>query len=227
VTSPTLHSRTIGASARLPLGEGTDETVMSPHDSAQAVIARLRAGDDAAAAEVFDRFAGRLIDLARAHLSDELRAKIEPEDVLQSVFRSFFARHRAGRFALSGWDDVWGLLTVITLRKCRNQAAYFCAGRRDVGRESARTDNGSWPAATALSRDPTPSEAAVFADLLAELTRRLDDRDKQVLELHLHGHAAPEIAARIGRAVRTVWRSLERIRARAEELQPPVDHPTL
>lgn len=199
---------------------------MSSHDSAEAVITRLRAGDDDAAAEVFDRFAGRLIDLARSHLRDGVRAKVEPEDVLQSVFRSFFTRHRAGQFTLGGWGDVWGLLTVITLRKCRNQAAHFRAGRRDVGREMALADGGSWPTTAALARDPTPSEAAALADLLATLTRRLDDRDRQVLELHLLGHTAPEIADRIGRAVRTVWRSLERIRARVEELQPTIDAPT-
>ena len=47
-----------------------------------------------------------------------LRAKVDPEDVLQSVCESFFRRHAEGEFSLKDWDSLWALLAVITLRKC-------------------------------------------------------------------------------------------------------------
>jgi DNA-directed RNA polymerase specialized sigma24 family protein len=49
--------------------------------------------DEQAARENFDRFARRLIGLARTRLDRRIRQKIDPEDVVQSVFRSFFTRH--------------------------------------------------------------------------------------------------------------------------------------
>src|SRR5215472_14377024 len=101
-------------------------------------MARLRRGDDQAAAAVFQRFAHKLIHLAREHIQAKLRHKVDPEDIVQSVFRSFFTRYGAGEFEVSTWNDLWGLLTLITLRKCVNRVEYFQAQCRDVGREVDR-----------------------------------------------------------------------------------------
>ena len=57
---------------------------MSDESPAQDVLARLRAGDEQAAAEVFGRFAHRLVGLARQRLPDSLRGKEDPEDAVQS-----------------------------------------------------------------------------------------------------------------------------------------------
>ena len=37
-------------------------------------------------------------------------------------------------FELSGWDGLWSLLTLITLRKCGHQTRHFRAACRDVRR---------------------------------------------------------------------------------------------
>ena len=58
-------------------------------------MARLRAGDNAAAAEVFRRFANRLIGLARTHLDARVRQKVDPEDVMQSALKSFESTMKA------------------------------------------------------------------------------------------------------------------------------------
>ena len=100
---------------------------MTPTDSFQELIEQLRAGDNAAATEVFNRFARRIVGLARQQLHAALRSKVDPEDVLQSVFRSFFNRQREGRFAIENWDSLWGLLALITVRKCCTVATHFQA----------------------------------------------------------------------------------------------------
>ena len=46
----------------------------------------------------------------------QTRQKVDPEDVVQSAFRSFFTRQAAGQFDVASWDDLWGLLVVITVR---------------------------------------------------------------------------------------------------------------
>jgi RNA polymerase sigma-70 factor (ECF subfamily) len=60
------------------------------------LMARLRDGDPDAARAVFDRFARRLAALAAARLPAVLRSKLDPEDVVQSAFRTFFRRQAAG-----------------------------------------------------------------------------------------------------------------------------------
>src|SRR5437764_10887242 len=132
---------------------------MSLEISFEALAGRLRAGDPAATAHVFDRFARRLIGLAGSRLGRLLRPKAEPEDVVQSVFRSFFARQQQGQFDLRGWDGLWDVLVVITLRKCCDRADYFQAARRDVRREvPLLAAAGDGLPHEAVSREPTPGE---------------------------------------------------------------------
>src|SRR5262245_46628809 len=95
------------------------------------LMARLRAGDEDAAAAVYRRFVPNLIGLVHERLDRHLRANVDPEDVLQSVFRSFFARNAHGQFDLANWDALLGVLTIITIRKCSRRARYFRAARRN------------------------------------------------------------------------------------------------
>src|SRR5690242_18085724 len=105
---------------------------MSQNDSFAELMARLRAGDEDAATQVFARFASRLVGLARRLLQGGLRQKVDPEDVLQSVCKSFFIRHRQGLLELKNWDSIWGILTLITARKCAKWTEKFHAQKRAV-----------------------------------------------------------------------------------------------
>src|SRR5436305_1291848 len=90
-------------------------------DEAAALVARWRAGDQQAAAELFRRYADRLIALARSRLSARLARRIDPEDVVQSAYRSFFGDTRAGRYDVGRAGDLWQLLVTITLHKVQLQ----------------------------------------------------------------------------------------------------------
>jgi RNA polymerase sigma-70 factor (ECF subfamily) len=110
---------------------------MSHEPAFEALMARLRNGDQDAAGEVFQRFAQRLIALARSRLDRQVRQKVDPEDVMQSALKSFFWRQAQGEYDLANWDSLWSLLTVITLRKCGYRVRHFRAACRDVQREVA------------------------------------------------------------------------------------------
>jgi RNA polymerase sigma-70 factor (ECF subfamily) len=183
------------------------------HDSFQDVIGRLRAGDDEAARQVFGRFAARLVALARSRLAAHLRQKVDAEDVVQSVFKSFFRRHADERFEVVGWDSLWSLLTVLTVRKCANQAKRYQRRGRDLGREVTVTDYDT------LARDPTPEEAAVLAETLEEVMRGLTEREREMVALSLQGKTIPEVSALVARAERTVRRVLDQVRHRLERMQ--------
>jgi RNA polymerase sigma-70 factor (ECF subfamily) len=178
----------------------------------------LRDGGEDAARAVFDRFAQRLIRLAGDRLDARLAGKEDPEDVLQSAFRSFFLRCRDGQFQFDSWESLWGVLTLITLRKCSNHLQHFSTGRRRIDREVAAAsveESGGWQM---IASEPTPEQAAVLRETLELLLRRLEPRDREILSLHLQGCDAAEISGRIGRARRTVRRVLEQIRQTLERL---------
>jgi RNA polymerase sigma-70 factor (ECF subfamily) len=181
---------------------------------------RLQASDQDAAREVYHHFARRLIGLARERLGARLRAQVDPEDVVNSVFKSFFLRQAKGDFDLDNWDDLWTLLFVITLRKCGHQVEYFHAQRRDVRRQVSATpdSDSSDPHLVAFAREPTPQEALELAETVEALMRDLRPRERQVLEMTLQGgHSTAEISAAVQRTEHFVRLVLRRIRKTLQE----------
>jgi RNA polymerase sigma-70 factor (ECF subfamily) len=194
---------------------------MADDDQFDRVMARLRSGEDEAAQEVFERFASRLIALARTRINRLLAAKFDPEDVVQSAYKSFFVRHREGKLDVGGWDGLWNLLTLITLRKCADRAGYFRADRRDAAREAAAPDaeERQEPWVRGLDREPRPEEAVILAETVEHLFRDLSAHERPILELSLQGYTTSEISVQLGRAERSVRRLREKVRKRIEGLQ--------
>lgn len=184
---------------------------MTAESSFTNLMGRLQAGDADAAGLVFERFAHRLLALARGHLDGRTRRLVDPEDVLQSVFRSFFARHADGQFELIDWNGLWAMLVVLTLRKCGRKVRHLRAARRDVRREDAA----EWES---LADGPTPDEAAALCDLLDALRQRCGAEDWPLVALCLHGHTHAEVADRAGCTERTVRRVVARARQRLQRL---------
>jgi RNA polymerase sigma-70 factor (ECF subfamily) len=182
-------------------------------------LARLQARDDSAAQELFERFAGQLIALARGRFATGLAHKVDPESVVQSAYKSFFHRYDAGKFELGGWDSLWGLLTVITVRKCAQRVAYYRAQCRDAAREvpAPPAEEGA-PWLEPLGREPTPLEAVELAETVEQLFAAMCKEDRPVLELSLQGFTTREISERLGRAERTVRLLREGVRKRLERM---------
>jgi RNA polymerase sigma-70 factor (ECF subfamily) len=181
-------------------------------------LARLRGGDDAAARELFGRFAHQLIALARRHIGG-LRHKVDPEDVVQSVYKSFFVRYGDGNLDVVNWNSLWGLLTLIAVRKCAERAAYHRAACRDAAREVSPPREEAAPGPEPFGREPTPLEAAVLGETVEQLFAGLDEQERPVLELSLQGYTTREISERLGRAERTVRLLREGVRHRLERMQ--------
>jgi RNA polymerase sigma-70 factor (ECF subfamily) len=198
---------------------------MASNDSFDSLMNRLRDGDEAAAREVFQRYAHRLIGLARSRLSNLMQQKVDPEDVIQSVFKSFFLRQADGRFDLENWDSLWAMLTVITLRKCGHRVEYFRAACRDVRREAdvGPTDEDSSAAWEAVAREPSPSEAVMLGETLEQMLEPLDERERQIVVMSLQGFTIVEIAEEVRRSERTVQRVLEHVRKRLRRLRGAED----
>jgi RNA polymerase sigma-70 factor (ECF subfamily) len=188
---------------------------MTGHPSFDDLMVHLRDGRNDAAAQLFQRFANRLIVLARKQLDPKILQKVDPEDVMQSVFRSFLARNAAGQLGeFNTWDNLWAILVVMTRRKCGRRTDYFHAARRDVRREappnSTEDENGS--DVGIVDEEPTPHEAAVLAETVELLLSDLQGRQREILTLSLQGYTPVEISERLKCTERTVYRVLDRVK---------------
>jgi RNA polymerase sigma-70 factor (ECF subfamily) len=187
---------------------------MPPERPFTELMSSLAQGDPRAATLVWERFARRLTALAADRLPGVLRAKTDPESVVQSVFRSFFARHQCLPFTPGSWDSLWTLLTVLTVRKCGHRVRYFRAARRDVGREQALVEDEATVAARLADPLPTPEEALLLTETLDGLLRGLRPTDRPIVEFRLQGHTIEEVSRLAGCTERTVHRVLAKVRAR-------------
>jgi RNA polymerase sigma-70 factor (ECF subfamily) len=177
------------------------------------LLGRWRDGDQAAADELFHRYVAQLLALARGHLSAKLAPRFDPEDVVQSAYRSFFAGAREDRYVLERSGDLWRLLAAITLHKLHHQVRRHTAGRRSVDRERRPAgDPGLDFEYEAMARGPSPSEAVAVVDELERVLEPLKPHHRRMVELRLQGHLIDEIAAETGRSERLVRRVLDQVK---------------
>lgn len=194
-----------------------DET--RPDWTSLILLERFRAGDDLAAEALFSRYFERLTSPARSRLSPRLASRTDPEDIVMSVYRSFFLGARAGRFTLSRGGDLWRLLASITKHKLLRQTRHHGADRRSVDIESTLgpDSEGRFPG---QPLDPCPEDAVALADELEWVLAQFDPFGRHVLGLRLQGAQLSEIAQDTGRSQRTVRCTLAQIREMmAERLQ--------
>jgi RNA polymerase sigma-70 factor (ECF subfamily) len=185
-----------------------------PEANISELIERCRKGDQDAASLLFRRYVDRLIVLVRGRMSQKLSRRLDPEDVLQSAYRSFFDGLTHGEFTIEQSDELWGLLTAITLHKLYRQVARHTAKKRSVKREEHAGENDGFMQAypELIAELPTPSEAVGAVEELQQIMLRLAPLEQKVLELRLDGYSAEEIADQVKRSDRTVRRAMERIR---------------
>jgi RNA polymerase sigma-70 factor (ECF subfamily) len=187
----------------------------TPED--RALVELWRAGDQEAARQLFDNYVDRLVALVRRRISPRLTSRVDPEDVVQSVFRTFFNRLKAGRFRFEEQDDLCKLLMRITLHKTLRQVAFHKAAKRDPNLETGQNDPARERLLELLDREPTPEAAVEFMDQMDHFLNQLRPQERQILVLRLQGYSNDEIAQQLGIYDRKIRRVLERIRGLAEQ----------
>lgn len=179
--------------------------------SNQELLAAWNQGSQQAADVLVRRYMVRLTALAGSRLSRKLARRIDAEDIVMSAWRSFFVGASPGRFQPSEDDNLWPLLVTITLRKIARQAARHSTERRNFELDTTFDESTDWR--SAVSKDPSPDEAAILVDEVESLFDRLDKPDREVLTRRLQGEDLASIADAMNRSERTIGRSMQRIRS--------------
>ena len=183
------------------------DDVLLPSDT--SLLRRLRTGDQDAATRLYFRYADRLRQLARAQCSPDLVRRVDLDDIVQSVFSSFFRGIGKGYYDVPAGEELWKLLLVIALNKIRAKGAYHRAARRDV----RQTVDGS---VLKQQPDENPEEAgspySVLKMTIEELVESLPELQRVMVNLRIEGYEVAEIAEKVHRSKRTVERSLKEFR---------------
>jgi RNA polymerase sigma-70 factor (ECF subfamily) len=182
-----------------------------------SLLRRLQHGEFDAFTQLYVRYAERLHALAMAQSSPELARRVDPEDIVQSVFRTFFRRAVQGHYSVPDGEEIWKLLLVIALNKVRAAGAFHRAAKRDV-----RMTTGGVAFERALESEPGRDEAAlrVLQLVIDELLAEMPTPHRQIIELRIESYEVAEIAEKVQRSKRSVERVLQDFRKRLEALIP-------
>jgi RNA polymerase sigma-70 factor (ECF subfamily) len=183
----------------------------------QTLLDLLRLGDADAARQVVDRYVDRLLLVASRRISQRLASRVDPEDVVQSVFRTFFKRLQEGQFVFSGQDDLCKLLVRITLHKTLRHIAFHKAAKRDPGLETEQGEHHRARLLALIDQEPTPEAKAAFLDQLDHFLNQLGPEQRSILEMRLQGYSNEEISQKLGIYDRKIRRVIEHVRALAEK----------
>jgi RNA polymerase sigma-70 factor (ECF subfamily) len=195
--------------------------------SDRQLLERFQQGDREAAALLYTRYADRLRSLTRRKSSSALACRLDPDDIVQSVFRNFFYAAREGSYDVPPGEDLWKLLLVIALNKIRARGTFHRAAKRDVRR--TRRIEGLDPY-TLAKENPYGQSAITFLRLVAEeALAQLPPLQRRIVELRVQGYQVHEIAEQTGRSLRTVERTLQHCRQQLSSLlkdhEPPAAPP--
>jgi RNA polymerase sigma-70 factor, ECF subfamily len=187
----------------------------SERPSDRSLLRRLCGGDEEAATQLYHKYARRLHALVSARCSSHLASRLDPEDIVQSVFRSFFRVANTGVYDVPAGEDLWRLLLTIALNKVRAQGVFHRAAKRDVGVTTSLDAEGVGVYLHARQDD---QEDAFLRMALEEALAGLPAQQRVMVELRLQGHDVNTISQQTGRAKRTVERNLQQALARLSAL---------
>lgn len=182
--------------------------------SVSQLFAKLRAGDNVATAQLWERFLPRLLGVARKTLAGRPQLVADAEDAVQSAFISFWKCASRGDFPERlDRDDLWNLLGVFTVRKARRHARREGALKRGGGKvigEAALAQTDGTP--LRLDEIAGALPASDFDLHSEELLLQLDEELRLFAVLRLFGYRNREIAEQLGCTERKVERKLALIR---------------
>ena len=186
------------------------------------ILSMFRAGNEQAARELYERYVDRLLALARKRISQRMASRVDPEDIVQSVFRTFFGRVKKGQFRIADQDDLCKLLVRITVHKTLRQVAFHKAAKRDPSLEAGQDGYAAEGIQKVLDDEPGHEDAVAFLDQLEDFLGQLRPEERQILEMRMQGYSNDEIAKKLNIYDRKIRRTIERICALAvqEGLEP-------
>jgi RNA polymerase sigma factor (sigma-70 family) len=168
---------------------------MSQDPSFRDLILRVRAGDQAAAADLVRRHESAIRRAVRFRLVDtRLGAVLDSMDICQSVMASFFVRAAAGQYQLDTPEELVRLLVSMARNKLASQARKQKAARRDVRRVTAGTADLD----TVAARASGPEEQVAARDLLDRFYSLLSAEERLLVERRNQGTEWAAIAAEVG-----------------------------
>jgi len=192
---------------------------MSDSNNVSHWIDLVKFGDSAAANRIWQHYFERLVQSVRRRLLGQNRAISDEEDIVLSVFDSFYAAAEKGRFPdLSDRDDLWRLLLRMSARKVIDKRRHDLRQRRGGDVEICSLDDrgDAENIIEAIGDEPSPEMVLMMNESVEQFFSHLGvGHLRDLAGAKLEGYSNAELAQRLQCSERTIERRLHLIRDRA------------
>jgi RNA polymerase sigma factor (sigma-70 family) len=182
-----------------------------------SLIARARAGSEAAARELHRLCGTHIVRAVRRKLVARMRTKFDSEDFAQAVWASFFAMP-AERVAFEQPADLLAFLGKIAQNKVADEIRHRVQTRkRDLDRERSLHGSAALEAQAVHDPQPRPSEVLLAEEEWQRLIAAVPAHQRVLLEQLRLGKTQAQIAAEYGVDERTIRRLIQRLHIKRSE----------
>jgi RNA polymerase sigma factor (sigma-70 family) len=189
-----------------------------PPDNFAALMARAQRGDKGAMAELLQRYAPKVLLVARVLLGPALRPYLDSGDIVQSVHGDMVLAVRKGEFKITSPEQLIAFASKMVQYKVAKHWRHLQKQQRLSGTGEAPTGNLPHLLASLSSPEEDPARAAQFNDQLQHLCDNLGDIDRRILQLRLQGYEDKEIAQDLGFSYNALRTRLSRLRQRLKDI---------
>jgi RNA polymerase sigma-70 factor, ECF subfamily len=205
VNHPMSDRQLLENDSQLPAAEASDSSLVS----------RSRSGDQDAATQLYLRYGKRLTGLVKKRCSTDLACYAGVEDIVQSVFVTFFRRISEGCYDVPDGEVLWNVLAIIARNRVRTAATYYYAAKRNARRTIGGQMAWQCIEAQASSHGHEPERLEL---LVQEILERLPLRSRLLVRLRLDGFSNAESAEIARCSTRTVERVIQATRLSLSKL---------
>lgn len=181
----------------------------------------IKDGDSLAANQIWQHYFDRLVRAVRRKLYGQNRAISDEEDIVLSVFDSFYDAVEKGRFPdLADRDDLWRLLLRMSARKVIDKRRKDQRQRRggDIKLHSMDQPDDDGNLIEVIGDEPTPEMVLMMQESMENLFSHLDGGPlRDLAGAKLEGYSNAELAKRFDCSVRTIERRLHLIREKFQQ----------
>lgn len=176
-----------------------------------SLMERVRQGSQEAAWELLEHYGSHLQRYVRRSLNRDLRSKFDSIDFVQVVWASFFREPEKMRRINSE-----GELMAYLAAMARNKVVGEVRRRLDTQKHNARLEVPldqvfDKSKSDLSSRDPSPSQVAIFRERWNHLVDGQPTQVKRIVELRFNGATYEEIAEELHIHERTARKAIKRL----------------
>jgi RNA polymerase sigma-70 factor (ECF subfamily) len=186
---------------------------MSDELSFRDLLRRVRDGDQEAARILAQEYEPHIRQAVHGPLNDlRLRHILDSADICQAVLANFFVRAADGQFELNQPDELLRLFVAMARNRVLDESRRQRAGRRDHRRQAS--DLSAHCLAGLPGDEPTPSRIVSTRELIEEVSRRLSNEERDLLQQRALGHEWTALAEQRGATAVALRKKLTRALSR-------------